>query len=159
MFKTVAALERVCVTIWVGGMLAVAVTVFMLFNKIADRSLAGEVAGSLFATLNFVGIVCAAVLIVIFLKYRRLTTHKHWRLWVLALMLIVIAVSQWGIRPKMDALIALQLTEQEPIKHENYRKQFARLHAGAGSLYLINCILGMSLVVAGQFVKESNAHV
>ena len=59
------ALQSIAVTLWVGGMwVAGFVVAPMLFSRLADRALAGTLAGRLFTLIAFIGIACAAYLLI-----------------------------------------------------------------------------------------------
>ena len=59
------ALYLFAITLWVGGLWAIGyMAAPVLFASLGDRQLAGMVAGKLFALIGWVGLACAAWLLV-----------------------------------------------------------------------------------------------
>lgn len=67
-----SALYNVAVALWVGGLLAMGYLVApLLFSKLADRSLAGSVAGTMFSAMAWVGLACGSYLLLFVLADRK----------------------------------------------------------------------------------------
>src|SRR3972149_5657994 len=61
-----AALQSIAATLWVGGMWVTGYVVApVLFATLSDRTLAGLVAGRLFSLIAWVGMACAADLLIV----------------------------------------------------------------------------------------------
>ncbi len=59
-----SALYSIAVALWVGGLLAIGYLVApVLFSQLADRSVAGTVAGAMFSVMAWVGLACGTYLI------------------------------------------------------------------------------------------------
>src|SRR5574343_1549155 len=64
MHKLSEALYLTAITLWVGGLWAVGyIAAPVLFASLGDRQLAGVVAGKLFALIGWIGLGCAAYLL------------------------------------------------------------------------------------------------
>jgi len=139
-------LEQVLLTLWVGGMWAIGyIAVPSLFYTLDDRRLAGELAGQMFQSINVIGLVCG-VLLLIGLSYdvsRQL--FKQWRGWFLIAMLLSTVLAVFFIQPVMADLKA-----QGPlVKGTQLAVEFGRLHGVSSLLYLLNSLMGLSLVAFG----------
>lgn len=143
--RFLTAAERVLLTLWIGGLWGTGyLAVPSLFAGLSDRQLAGELAGTLFRLMSYVGLVCGVLLMVMAVSHARNYWLRAWRVWALVLMLVLVAIGVFVLQPQMAALKALGIspdTEQAA--------QFGRLHGVSSLLYLINSLLGLVLVVAG----------
>ncbi|WP_455375648.1 DUF4149 domain-containing protein [Kaarinaea lacus] len=133
--------ERVLLTLWVGGLWAIGyIAAPTLFSLLEDKTLAGSLAGQMFHIMSYTGLVCGSLLLVSVFQRNRL----HWQVWLLLLMLVIVASSEFILQPMMEALKAQGLVEGSPTK-----KQFGILHGVASSLYLVVSLCGLSLVMFG----------
>jgi len=142
---SVARLENFLLTFWVGGMWAIGyIAVPLLFQQLEDRKLAGSLAGEMFTIISVVGLVCSAILFGMQIGRVGWRGWRQWRVWCLFGMFIVVAVSFFALQPMMGELKAQGLIESSDAV-----KQFGILHGVSSSLYLINSLCGLILVVAG----------
>jgi len=133
--------ERVLLTLWVGGLWAIGyIAAPTLFSLLDDKVLAGTLAGQMFHIISYVGFACGILLLIS--VFRRI--RFQWQVWLLLIMLIIVASSEFIIQPMMEALKAQGLIDGSPIK-----KQFGILHGVASMLYLIVSLCGLTLVVFG----------
>ena len=133
--------EKILLTIWVGGMWSIGYIVAPVLFKMLEKSVAGNVAGQLFTIMSYVGIFCAVALIVNVTLMQGFNP-KHWQLWTLVVMLLVILIGQFVLHPMMSEIKAVGITEAN-------HAQFAKLHGISSILFLINSIAGLVLVVSG----------
>jgi len=140
------SVERILLTLWVGG-LWVTGLVFapVLFHSYA-RLVAGEIAGRLFYAMGLVSLGCSVLLLVIATVRRRRHVWRDWRAAALLGMLVITLVGEFGLAPRMQEL--KELAAQHPPATDVWR-EFGRLHAVSGSLFLLNSLLGLVLVVLG----------
>jgi len=131
--------ERILLTLWVGGLWAIGYIVApALFANLEDRALAGSLAGVMFEIIAYVGLLCGGLLLVF--NQVRNSRRLNWRALVLLLMLLLIAVGQFYLAPKIAGLRSQGLADSV---------QFGRLHGVAASAYLFTSLLGLALVIAG----------
>ena len=135
----------------------------ILFSFLEDRQLAGALAGRIFQTMNYFGLgVGMYLLMSVLLTSGNQALNKKfkvsWREWVLVLMLLVIAIAAFVLQPMMQELKAQGIAEGSA-----QAIQFGRLHGVSSSLFMLNSVLGMLLVVVGLRKKNglgySNAAV
>lgn len=111
-----------------------------LFSELESRAQAGALAGTLFTTAAVAGIVCSIVVLALLaiLEGRRLM--RSWRGWCVAAMLVVTVIGQYMVTPRIQAAKAGD--------GDRAAAEFARWHAVSSSLFVVNSVLGMALVLA-----------
>lgn len=133
--------EKILLTIWVGGMWAIGYIVAPVLFQMLDKPVAGNVAGQLFSIVSYVGLFSAVVLILNILIQQGFNS-RHWQLWTLVVMLVVIIIGQFVLQPMMVEIKTAGLTEENTA-------QFGRLHGVASVLFLMNSLAGLALVIFG----------
>lgn len=140
------ALYFAVITLWVGGMWAIGyLAVPVLFSSLGDRQLAGMVAGKLFALIGWVGLGSAAYLLVFLLVRCGSQVFRRGIFWLVLLMAILVAASQFGIQPLMAQLKADALPRE--VMQSVLRDRFAAWHGASSIFYLVQSLLGLWLVV------------
>ena len=140
------ALQSIAVTLWVGGMwIAGFVVAPLLFAKLGDRALAGAMAGRMFAVVAFIGMACAAYLVAYRCARHRLACLKQGFFWTVLLMLALVLAGHFGVQPVMEALRAQALPAQ--VMESVLRDRFMTWHGVSSALYVLQCLLGLVLVV------------
>ena len=133
--------EKILLTIWVGGMWAIGYIVTPVLFQMLEKAVAGNVAGQLFSIVSYIGIFSAVALIInILVQYG--FSSRHWQLWILIVMLVVITIGEFVLQPMMVELKTLGLTGDNAT-------EFGRLHGAASVLFLINSLAGLALVITG----------
>lgn len=153
MRKLSEALYLLAITLWVGGLWAIGYLVApVLFSTLADRQTAGMVAGKLFALIGWVGLGSATYLILFLAVRRGGGSFRSAAFWLVLLMALLTAVSQFGIQPLMAQLKADALPRE--VMESVSRDRFAAWHGFSSILYLVQSLLGVWLVVwAGKGLK------
>ena len=137
--------ERIALTLWVGGMWITGYLVApMLFSVLEDRALAGMLAGKMFSAMSYVGLVCAALLLLIHFQKYWFNGWRQWRRWILLAMLLVIVIGEFVLQPMMAELKAQGLDEGSAAQ-----QRFGMLHGISSSLFLFNSLAGLALVIFG----------
>lgn len=131
-------------TLWVGGLWVTGVSANSIFKLVANRTLAGNIAGQLFTTISYIGMVSAAYLVTYLLFMHGKQAFKHALFWIVVMMLMLILFGQFGIQPWLAQLRTLALPSE--VMQSDYARQFAAWHGVAGVLYLVECLLGLLLV-------------
>lgn len=142
------ALHDVALTLWVGGLWVigylVAPTLFATLSN--DRQTAGLLAGRLFESMGWVGLVCAVYLLLFVLLRVGTTALRRWNFWLLVLMLLLTAVSLFGVQPLLAQLKADALPRE--VMESVLRNRFAAWHGVSSILYLVQTLLGLLLVTS-----------
>lgn len=143
---TIARVRMLLVTFWVGSMWTIGYVVApTLFATLADRVLAGFIAGKLFRIEAWISVSCAIALMVSFKWFvdgcdaRR---RKH-LLWIVSGMLACTLLGYFGLQPFMSAL---KEAAAGGVMDTDSRSRFGMLHGVASAFYLIQSILGGFLV-------------
>jgi Domain of unknown function (DUF4149) len=146
MSRFAASLHWICVTAWVGGLWAIGYLVApALFHHLPDRSLAGTLAGHLFAYFAYAGLACGLYLIVYRLAAAGLGALRQGFFWIVILMLALTLAGQFGVQPLLSALRQQALPRQ--VMESLFRDRFAMWHGVASIMFLVQSLLGLGLVL------------
>lgn len=131
--------------LWIGGMWAIGyVAAPVLFASLADKQLAGALAGNLFEPMAWIGIAAGAYLLIHRIAIDRVAALKTLFFWVVALMLLLTLAGHFGIQPIMQSLKDQAMPYA--VMQSVFADRFARWHGIASILYLIQSMLGLLLV-------------
>lgn len=134
------------ITLWIGGMWAVGYAVApMLFATLADRQLAGVVAGKLFALMGWIGFGAATYLLVFLIGRWGAQAFKRSVFWLTVCAALLVAAGQFGIQPLMVQLKADAFPRD--VMESVMRDRFVAWHGVSSILYLVQSLLGLWLVV------------
>lgn len=135
-------------TFWVGGLWVTGLSASVLFDTISDRQLAGNVAGQLFAMMSYIGI--GSSLLLLSQRFFEFGTQsiKQPYVWIISTMLLLILIGYFGIQSHLAQLKA----DAYPIAvmQSDYASQFAAWHGVSGVVYLVECLLGIALVIVSR---------
>lgn len=141
------ALCSVLLTLWVGGLWTVGYLVApVLFSSLADRQLAGMLAGKLFNWGAWLGLGCALYLLLFLLVRYGAVALKRSVFWLILLMLALTAASLFGIQPLLTQLRAEALPRE--VMESVVRDRFALWHGVSSVLYVLQSLLGLLLVLS-----------
>jgi len=144
-----SALYNVAVALWVGGMLATGYLVApLLFSQLADRSLAGAVAGTMFSAMAWVGLACGSYLLLYVLAGKGWRAIQSGVFWIVLLMLALAAAGHFGVQPILAQLKADALPRQ--VMESALRDRFSTWHGVSSALYLVQSLLGIALAVVQE---------
>lgn len=132
-------------TAWVGALWMTAITASVLFQTIPDRQLAGLVAGKLFTIVSYIGLVSGVWLLVQRLANDGFSTFKQGLFWVLFLMWVLVLIGEFGIQPLLAQLKASALPND--VMQSVFASRFKTWHGIASIAYLVECLLGVWLVI------------
>ena len=140
------ALQSVAVTLWVGGLWVIGLMVTpFLFHALTDRAQAGLLAGHLFMVMAYAGLGCGAYLLMYRLAVFGSHALRQLLFWVVLLMVALVAAGQFGVQPIMAGLKQQALPAE--VMQSIFRDRFAAWHGVSSVLYLIECVLGLVVVV------------
>lgn len=140
-------------TVWVGGLWALGyIAVPILFRAQPDKQLAGLLSGQMLVVIGYIGIVCGTYLLLYRLAISGKAAMREWVFWLVAAMLIITLLLQYGIYPLM-AEIKLQANSPDVMKSA-LAPSFRMWHGISSILYLVESLLGAALVIKGI----SNGH-
>lgn len=141
-----SALYSIAIAVWVGGLLAIGfIAAPVVFAQIADRAVAGNIAGAMFRITAWVGFACGSYLILY------MVVAKGWRaassavFWIALLMLALAAAGHFGVQPILEQLKADALPRR--VMESALRDRFASWHGVSTGLYLAQALLGIALAI------------
>lgn len=138
-------LAAVLLVAWVGGLWAIGyIAAPTLFAELADRQLAGNLAGVLFKWIAWVGIVAGAYLLVHRLGKHGFQAMKQAFFWIVLAMFLLVLGQHFGIQPIMQALKDQAMPQA--VMESAFRSRFAAWHGVSSIVYLVVSVLGLVLV-------------
>jgi hypothetical protein len=150
MLRLWAVFERLILTLWVGGMVAIGYIVApVLFAWLDDRALAGSLAGVLFSVIAWAGILCGILLLIIDRQLRPDIAVINWRSGILITMLALILLGQFIVSPRIAELRGAGLVDSA---------SFAWMHGLASLLFVLTSLLGLILVGAGTGMDRKTSN-
>lgn len=135
----------IVITFWVGALWMTGLTAYVLFNTLADKQLAGSLAGKLFTIVSYIGVVSAFYLLIQRLLDDGTSALKQGYFWAVFIMLLLILVSLFGIQPILAHLKASALPND--VMQSVFADRFKTWHGVASMAYLVQCLLGFVLVL------------
>lgn len=142
-------LRTLLVTLWAGSLWAIGyLAAPTLFATLADRTLAGTVAGSLFRVEAWLSVVCGLLLLGLFYADRGFAKRRTCLLLVVG-MLVCLAVGYFGLQPFMAELKASAVANGG-VMDDAARARFGMLHGVASVIYLLQSLLAVGLVLRSR---------
>jgi len=138
-------LNPVLLTLWVGALWMTAMTASVLFQTIADRQLAGVVAGKLFTIVSYIGVGSGLWLLLQRLTADGFSAFKQSLFWIVLLMWVLVLIGEFGIQPLLAQLKASALPND--VMQSVFASRFRTWHGVASIAYVVECLLGLWLVI------------
>ncbi len=139
-------LAALSATAWVGSLWAIGyLAVPVLFYAQPDRQLAGILAGQMFVKVNYLGIICGSYLLAYYFAQSGRAALRQGIFWIIASMLMITLIIQFGIQPVMNDLKAQALPLD--VTHSALYGRFKMLHGISSIAYLVESLLGILLVI------------
>ncbi|MDR1349356.1 MAG: DUF4149 domain-containing protein [Zoogloeaceae bacterium] len=146
------ALFHLVLTAWAGMLWSIGYLVVPVLFYTQERMRAGEIAGHLFTVSGWTGLALGGYLLAALLSRQGLAgSLRTLAFWLTALMLILTAVSLFGIQPFMQHLKESALPLD--VTRSALRERFAAWHGVASSLYLLQSLLALALTLRVNFGK------
>ncbi|CAN4273620.1 Domain of unknown function DUF4149 [Methylophilaceae bacterium] len=133
------------ITFWVGSLWCIAAVAYVLFNTLPERQLAGQLAGQFFDYVAYLGLFSAFFLLMQRLFGFGSLALKQGYFWAVLVMLLLILAGQFGIQPILAQLKADALPSD--VMQSVFADRFATWHGVASVAYVLQCLLGLVLVL------------
>jgi len=141
-----SALYSIAISVWVGSLLAIGfIAAPVLFTQLADRSVAGNLAGVMFTVTAWVGLGCGTYLILFVMFAKGWRAIQSGVFWIVALMLVLTVAGHFGVQPILEQLRADALPRR--IMEGALRERFNTWHGVSTALYVVQSLLGIALVI------------
>ena len=138
-------IRHLLITAWVGSLWTIGYLVApTLFMTLADRVLAGTIAGKLFRVEAWVSVLIGICLLLILRVRRPGEPQRAMMFKLVAAMLACTLLGYFALQPSMAALREAAVGG---VVEGAARTKFGLLHGIASALYLIQSLLGMMLVI------------
>ena len=142
-------LSLIVITAWVGALWAIGyLAAPALFHGLADKQLAGMLAGKMFTLVAYVGMVSAFYLMIQRLVRYGTASLKQGFFWAVFVMLLLTLAGHFGIQPIIAELKALAMPAD--VMHSVFADRFRAWHGVASIAYLIESLLGLVLVLKAR---------
>ena len=149
MSRTFDQIALLLLTAWVGALWAIGgLAAPLIFHTLADKMVAGNLAGQMFEWLSYFGIFTSFFLMIQRLVVYGLQACKQGYYWIVVAMLLLVLAGQFGIKP-----ILAQLKSQAgavDVMQSVFADRFRNWHGIASVAYLIECFLGVALVLKAR---------
>jgi len=138
---------------WVGGMWAIGyVAAPVLFQALPDKALAGILAGKIFAVMAYTGMVCAVYLLAyICIRHGRQALRQS-IFWIVIAMFLLTLLGQFGMQPQLAEIKAQALPLY--VMDSPYAERFRLWHGAASIIFLVQSLLGATLLVKSNVGKS-----
>jgi hypothetical protein len=142
-------LAMIVVTAWVGSLWAIGyLAAPTLFHALADRQMAGVLAGKMFVWVAYLGLFCAFYLLIHRLARFGTVALKQAFFWVVVVMLLLTLAGHFGIQPVMAHLKAQAMPAD--VMQSVFADRFKAWHGVASIGYLLESLLGVVLVLKAK---------
>lgn len=135
-------------TLWVGSLWTIAYPVApTLFSSLADQTMAGAIAGRLFRIEAWLSVFCGLTLLILvrFQAKDKGSDDRKRLLWLVGGMLLCVLIGYFSLQPFMSAL--REAAGPAGVMASAAKTQFAILHGVSFVFYLIQCLLGVALIL------------
>ncbi len=141
-------ITSLAITAWAGGLWAIGyIAVSILFRAQPDKQLAGMLSGQMLTMMGYLGIVCGMYLLLYRLTLSGKAAVREWSFWLVAVMLVITLLLQFGIYPLMAEI---KLQAQSPdVRKSALAPRFKMWHGISSILYLVESLFGAALVIKG----------
>jgi len=140
------SLHYLAVTLWVGVLWTVGLMVVpTLFQFLPDKVVVGSLAARLFMYTALLGLACGAYLLLFRLVRFGGQALRHGFFWITLVMVVLTLIGQFGVQPILEAL--REQAWPKRVADTVFRERFATWHGVASVLYVIECGLGLLLVL------------
>ena len=134
--------------LWVGSLFTVGYLVVpTIFANLQDRQVAGMIAAAIFQAEAYVSVVvCVALLLLANALIKRKRDDYRSIRWITLVLLLISALTCFGLIPYMDGLRKEALLLGMPVMASPFAVLFGRLHGISSGLFLIQSVLGLWMV-------------
>ncbi len=139
-------LKNLLTTLWIGGMWVIGVMAAPILFGNVDKAVAGMLAGKLFHTIGWVGIVAGIYLAIWWIWADGLRAFRSGRLWLVVGMLACTLVNQFAVFP----IIASFKPAVSNVTEGVFGGGLSSWHTISSLIYLVQSVLGVLYVWGGD---------
>lgn len=140
-------LALVAITLWVGALWSIGlIAAPVLFSVLAEnQQQAGQLAGAMFVIVSYISLVSGFYLLIQRLTRQGTQALKQSFFWGVFFMLLLAFAGHFGIQPILEGL--KQQAMPADVMKSVFAERFRTWHGVASISYLIQCLLGLLLVL------------
>jgi predicted cobalt transporter CbtA len=138
-------INLIVITLWVGALWATGLSAYVLFDTLQDKQLAGSLAGKLFTVVSYIGMASGFYLLIQRLLDYGTGALKQSFFWAVFAMLLLVLAGHFGIQPLLAQLKADAMPAD--VMQSVFAERFGKWHGIASVAYLLECLLGIVLVL------------
>lgn len=133
------------ITLWVGSLWAIGyIAAPCVFYHLADRQLAGSLAGEMFKLVAYLGLASSLFLLIHRIAKFGTRALKHSFFWAVFSMLLLTLAGHFGIAPVIAQLKSQALPAD--VMNSVFADRFQTWHGVASIAYLMQSLLGFILI-------------
>tara|TARA_B110000014_G_C19917503_1_gene474691 strand:+ start:130 stop:576 length:447 start_codon:yes stop_codon:yes gene_type:complete len=132
-------------SLWIGSLWTMLMVTTILFNKIPSSYIAGAIAEDMFTFINLFGMFSSAFLLFYGFKQENFSFFRTITFWLIVTILALILISYFGINPIISNLQDSSISKE--IIESVFENRFGTWHGIASAAFLIECILGIFLIL------------
>ena len=121
---------------------------YVIFNIIPSSYIAGVIVSNLFSYMNLFGMIALILALVYGFHVESIRFFKKIQAWLALFLLLILCISFFGINPILEAL-KLEAFPKE-VMESVFANRFSAWHGIASIAYLIQCILGIFLLLKSR---------
>lgn len=141
-------LSFIFTSLWVGGLWAMLMVTYVIFNMILSSYIAGVIVSNLFFYLNFFGMITLILILGFGFHSEKIKFFKKMQAWLALLLLLILSISFFGINPLLEALKVEAFPKE--VMESVFADRFSAWHGIASIAYLIQCFLGIFLLLKSR---------
>ena len=141
-------LSFIFTSLWVGGLWAMLMVTYVIFNMIPSSYIAGVIVSNLFFYLNFFGMITLILILGFEFHSEKIKFFKKMQAWLALLLLLILSISFFGINPLLEALKVEAFPKE--VMESVFADRFSAWHGIASIAYLIQCFLGIFLLLKSR---------
>ncbi|MBT5166083.1 MAG: DUF4149 domain-containing protein [Nitrosomonadales bacterium] len=141
-------LSFIFTSLWVGGLWAMLMVTYVIFNMIPSSYIAGVIVSNLFFYLNFFGMITLTLILGFGFHSEKIKFFKKMQAWLALLLLLILSISFFGINPLLEALKVEAFPKE--VMESVFADRFSAWHGIASIAYLIQCFLGIFLLLKSR---------
>lgn len=135
----------ILVALWAGALWMTSMSAYVLFDTLADKQMAGNLAGHLFTIVGYIGMASAFYLLIQRLLQFGTSALKQLFFWVVFFMLALTLAGHFGIQPLLAQLKADALPTD--VMQSVFADRFRTWHGIASLAYMVESMLAVVMVL------------
>ncbi len=143
MKKWIDHFSAIVITFWVGGLWITGLWAYVLFKKLPDQTLAGNIATQYFHILSEISLYAACILLTLRFFKNGFQALNQIYFWTIVAMLSLVLATKYGINPQIENI---RQSAGGDVMNSPYADSFKIWHGVASVVYMVQCVFGVVAV-------------